>query len=159
MPTSDTERRKEPVVVGTRANFGHRKEKRAGQSQNPLQLRTQKGEKSQLESEPGSTSDTERRKEPVRVGTRVNFGHRKEKRAGQSQNPGQLQTQKGEKSQLESEPAPTSDTERRKEQARVRTSANFRHRKQKRPIQSPNPAALAINAMQNTSRQRKKALE
>ncbi|XIH31037.1 hypothetical protein C1N70_01220 [Cytobacillus firmus] len=92
--TSDTERRKEPVRVRTHANFGHRKEKRAGQSQNLVQLRTQKAERGASESEPAPTSDTERRKEPVRVGTRANFGHRKEKRAGQSRNPGQLQTRK-----------------------------------------------------------------
>ncbi|KML44178.1 hypothetical protein [Cytobacillus firmus] len=131
-PTSDTESRKRSIRVRTPANFGHRKEKRASQSQNPGQLRTQKGEKSQLESELGSTSDTERRKEPVRVGTRSNFGHRKQK----------LRTQKGEKSRPESEPGPTSDTERRKEQARVRTLANFGHRKEKRASQSQNPGQL-----------------
>ncbi|MBG9451437.1 hypothetical protein ABE67_19690 [Cytobacillus firmus] len=85
-----------------------------GKSQNPSQLRTQKGGKPGSESEPESTSDTERRKTWIRVRTRSSFGHRKQKNVGQSQNPGQLRTQKGGKPGSESELRSTSDTERRK---------------------------------------------
>ncbi len=102
-----------------------------GQSQNPSQLRTQKGEKRGSESEPESTSDTNRRKPGseselrstsdtkrrktwVRVRTRVNFGHKKEETLDLSQNPGQLRTQKGGNPGFESEPGSTSDTERKK---------------------------------------------
>jgi hypothetical protein len=78
-PPTDT-RRKEPVRVRTQANFGNKKEKRASQSQKKLlHLRTQKGEKIQSESEPRPTSDTKRRKEPVRVRSCSNFGNKKEK--------------------------------------------------------------------------------
>ncbi len=130
-PTSDTERRKRSIRVRTRVNFGHRKEKRAGQSQNLVQLRTQKGERGASESEAWPTSDTERRKGQARVRTRANFGHRKEKRAGQSQNLVQLRTEKEDREASESEPGSTSDTERRKEPVRVGTRANFGHRKEK----------------------------
>ncbi len=80
-----------------------------GQSSNPGQLRTQKGGKHGSESEPGSTSDTERRKTWIRVRTQVNFGHRKEENLDLSQNLGQLQTQKAVKRRSESEPGPASE--------------------------------------------------
>ncbi|MED1904591.1 hypothetical protein [Cytobacillus firmus] len=69
--TSDRESRKRSVRVGTWFKFGHRKEKEERQSRNLVQIRTQKAKKSKLESEPEPTSDTERRKEPVRVGTQL----------------------------------------------------------------------------------------
>ncbi|PAE26158.1 hypothetical protein CHI10_04205 [Bacillus sp. 7894-2] len=71
----------------------------------------------------------ESRKEDVRVGTRVSFGHRKAETMDLSRNLGQLRTQKGEKRPVESEPGATSDAERRKEAGRVRTWFNFGHRK------------------------------
>ncbi|MFY2156739.1 hypothetical protein ACOSZF_13890 [Cytobacillus firmus] len=85
--TSDRESRKRSVRVGTWFKFGQRKQKEERQSRNLVQIRTQKGERGASESEPGSNSDTESQKEQVRVGTRANFGHRKEKRASQSRNP------------------------------------------------------------------------
>ncbi len=83
-------------------------------SQNPDQLRTQKGRKPGFESEPESTSDIESRKTQVIVRTRPSFGHRKEETLDQSPNPGQLRTQKGRKPGFESEPESTSDTDSRK---------------------------------------------
>ncbi|MBG9544870.1 hypothetical protein ABE29_19515 [Cytobacillus firmus] len=41
--TSDTKRRMPAVRVRTLSNFGHKKEDACSQSQNPVQLRTQKG--------------------------------------------------------------------------------------------------------------------
>ncbi|MBG9451436.1 hypothetical protein ABE67_19685 [Cytobacillus firmus] len=79
------------------------------QSQNPGQLRTQTAGKPGFESEPGSTSDTKRRKTWIRVRTQVNFGHKKEENLGLSQNPGQLQTQKAVKRRSESEHGPASE--------------------------------------------------
>ncbi|OMF60917.1 hypothetical protein BK139_08610 [Paenibacillus sp. FSL R5-0490] len=58
-----------------------------------MQVLTQKGEKRPVESEPGATSDTERRKEAGRVRTWFNFGHRKAETMDLSRNPGQLGTQ------------------------------------------------------------------
>jgi hypothetical protein len=112
--TSDPERRKTWIKVRTRVNFGPRKEESLDQSQNPGQLRTQKGGKPGSKSEPGSTSDTKRRKTWIRVRTRVNFGHKQQENLDQSQNPSQLRTQKAEKRRSESEPGPASDTERKK---------------------------------------------
>ncbi|MBG9548989.1 hypothetical protein ABE25_18670 [Cytobacillus firmus] len=54
--TSDTKRRMPAVRVRTLSNFGHKKEDACSQSQNPVQLRTQKGGNLQLESEPGESS-------------------------------------------------------------------------------------------------------
>ncbi|OMF60918.1 hypothetical protein BK139_08615 [Paenibacillus sp. FSL R5-0490] len=68
-----TESIKEDVRVGTRVSFGHRKAKTMDLSQNLGQLRTQKGGNGGFESEPGSTSDTERRKETGRVRTCCKF--------------------------------------------------------------------------------------
>ncbi|XIH33533.1 hypothetical protein C1N70_14930 [Cytobacillus firmus] len=120
-----------------------------GQSQNPGQLRTQKAEKRRSEFEPGPASDTKRRKTWVRVRTRVNFGHRKEETLDQSQNPGQLRTQKAEKRRSEFEPGPASDTKRRKTWVRVRTRVNFGHRKEETLDQSPNPSQLRTQTAGN----------
>ena len=109
---------------------------------NPSQLRTQKAKKRRSESEPGPASDTERRKNWIRVRTRVNFGHRQQENLDQSPNPGQLRTQKGEKPGSESEPGPASDTERRKPWIRVRTQVNFGHRKEENLDLSQNPGQL-----------------
>ena len=81
-----------------------------------LHLRTQNAERGVFEMEPAPPTDT-RRKEPVRVRTQANFGNKKEKRASQSQKKLlHLRTQKGEKSQSESEPRPPSDIKREKSQ-------------------------------------------
>ncbi|MBG9585963.1 hypothetical protein ABE26_02320 [Cytobacillus firmus] len=126
----------------TRVNFGHRKQKNVGQSQNPVELRTQKGGKPGSESEPGRASDTERRKTWIRVRTRSSFGHRKEENLDLSPNPSQLRTQTAEKRRSESEPGRASDTERRKTWIRVRTRVNFGHRKEETLDLSQNPSQL-----------------
>ncbi|KML42141.1 hypothetical protein VL14_09255 [Cytobacillus firmus] len=84
-----------------------------------------------LESEPGSTSDTKKENEWLRVRTWINFGHKKRKWALHSQNPDQLRTQKGKMDVLESEPGPTSDTKRENGRLRVRTRVNFGHKKRR----------------------------
>ncbi len=61
------------------SNFGQRKQKCGVLSRNPEQLRTEKAEMRGLESEPGATSDRESRNKGFRVGTRSNFGQRKQK--------------------------------------------------------------------------------
>ncbi len=127
----DTGRGKAGVRVRSWCGFGQRKGKSRIQSPNLVQLRTQKGEISGLESEPGSTSDTKREKGRLRVRTRINSGHKKRKRALQSQNRVQLRTQKEKLSGLESEPGSTSDTKRENVRLRVRTRINFGHKKRK----------------------------
>ncbi|MBG9451008.1 hypothetical protein ABE67_17230 [Cytobacillus firmus] len=111
-------------------------------SPNPGQLRTQKRENTHVESEPGSTLDSEKGNRPLRVRTQVNFGHKKGKTHTLSPNPGQLRTQKRENTHVESEPGATSDTEKGKHALRVRTRVNFGHKKGKRATQSPNPGQL-----------------
>lgn len=86
------ESREEDVRVGTRVSFGHRKQETMELSPNRVQLRTQKGEKRPVESEPGASSDTKRRKEAGRVRTWRNFGHRKEKRGSRRPNSEHLLT-------------------------------------------------------------------
>ncbi|MCU1807375.1 hypothetical protein NVV31_18460 [Cytobacillus firmus] len=113
-----------------------------------MQLRTQKEKMGGLESEPGSTSDTIKENEWLRVRTGSNFGHKKRKSTLQSQNRVQLQAQKEKMGGLESEPGstsdtikenewlrvrtgPTSDTKRENRRSRVRTGSNFGHKKRK----------------------------
>ncbi|MBG9588508.1 hypothetical protein ABE26_16030 [Cytobacillus firmus] len=136
--TSDTEKGKRTRRVRTRVNFGHRKGKMCPQSPNPGQLWTQEREIVPLESEPRSTSDTEKGKRTRRVRTRVNFGHRKGKMCPQSPNPGQLRTLKRENAPLESEPGSTSDT--KKENALIESEpAAAKTRRSKNLLPSPNP--------------------
>ncbi|MBG9446323.1 hypothetical protein ABE66_17275 [Cytobacillus firmus] len=80
-PTSDKKSRKARVRVRTRDNFGHIKQESASYSPNPGQLRTKKAGKRELESEPGTTSDTKGRKARVRVRTWDNFGHKRQESA------------------------------------------------------------------------------
>jgi hypothetical protein len=131
---SDTKREKERFRVGTRSDFGQRKGKSGIQNRTLVELQTQKAKIRGSESEPGSTSDTESENQGFRVGTRINFRHRKRKSGVQSRDPDQLRTQKGKKSGLESEPRPTSDTGKRKAGVRVRTRSNFEHKKGKRAV-------------------------
>ncbi|MBG9543130.1 hypothetical protein ABE29_10115 [Cytobacillus firmus] len=74
--------------------MGHRKAEPVELSQNPVQVRTQKGGTHGFESEPW-----------------VNFGHRKGEPVELSQNLGQVRTQKAGNSRPESEPGTTLYTE------------------------------------------------
>ncbi|KAF0817920.1 hypothetical protein KIS4809_3104 [Bacillus sp. ZZV12-4809] len=99
-----------------------------------VKVQTQKAENLESESELGSGSDTKRGNAGVRVRTWIRFRHKKGKCWSQSPNLDQVQTQKGEMLESESELGSGPDTKRGNAGVRARTWINFRQKKQKTRI-------------------------
>ncbi|WP_264739914.1 hypothetical protein [Cytobacillus firmus] len=128
--------------VRTGCIFGQKKQKSESASPNLVQIRTEKREIGECESELGASSDRKRRNRRVRVRTWSSFGQEKEKSGSASPNRVLLRTGKREIGECESELGAFLDRKRINRRVRVRTGYIFGQKKEKSESASPNRVLL-----------------